>query len=431
MKLILASRNKKKIKEMEALLSGYVDGVQILSLDDIGFEGDIEENGERRTVLGCQHHIECDTRIYVTDSEKAHQLLVTEIATDADFNPRLRKVTIPRSALQAPMGGYDFDCLKQAVSHQIGVEIEPLGYDLIAAFSALVHKSAVSQIAAIVDGSRIIDLREGSDDVRLMGLAIDIGTTSVVAFLYDLETGALVDHCSSLNGQCRYGADVISRIEHTERDADGLALEQRAIFKTIDVIGDVAPIGFCGSGIIDLVATLFDIGVINKKGAFVKGAARDAHPLGLRVRESEEGRRFVLVEADEHPDGREVSITLKDIRAIQLAKSAIYTGCTLITGTYGINPSDIEEICLAGAFGNYIDIPNAQLIGLLPSIPNVPIVSMGNGAGLGAQHYLLSKEVRMRADAIRRNTTHIELASDPNFTDVYMKGMAFEQYSML
>jgi uncharacterized 2Fe-2S/4Fe-4S cluster protein (DUF4445 family) len=149
------------------------------------------------------------------------------------------------------------------------------------------------------------------------------------------------------------------------------------------------------------------------------------------VRESEDGRRFVLVEPDEHPDGREISITLKDIRAIQLAKSAIFTGCTLITSTYGIKPGEIEEVCLAGAFGNYIDIPHAQLIGLLPSIPDVPIRSIGNGAGLGAQHYLISEKVRGQADAIRRNATHIELASNPEFTDVYMKGMAFECYDML
>jgi len=551
---------------------------------------DIEENGARNSVLGCQHRISCDVRIFADNLQKEHQLLVTESADGADFKPRLRKASISRSALQAPMGGYDFECLEQAVSLQAGVQVEPLAYDLLNKLSSLVHHSSCSQVAAIIDGSRIVDLREDDGNARLMGFAVDIGTTSVVAFLYDLETGKLVDHRSSLNGQCRYGADVISRIEHTERDADGSALEQQAIFETIDslarelcenqgvcptdvyetvlcgnstmqhlflgvsphplgrspfvglmahaaevpaartsiamnergtlrfmpllggfvgadttacllelpddgrvrmmidlgtncevaigtpertlvastacgpalegagismgmratdgaiehvsfdedsstfsikVIGDVAPVGFCGSGIIDMVATLLDIGIINRKGAFVKGKSRDAHPLGFRVRESEDGRRFVLVEPDEHPDGREISITLKDIRAIQLAKSAIFTGCTLITSAYGIEPGEIEEICLAGAFGNYIDIPHAQFIGLLPSIPDVPIKSIGNGAGLGAQHYLISDEVRKQADAIRRNTTHIELASDPEFTNVYMKGMAFECYNML
>ncbi len=550
---------------------------------------DIEADGVRSTVLGCQHRIEGDTRIFVDASEKTHQLLATESDDSAEFDPRMRKISVDRDALKAPLGGYDFACLEQAVLQQAGMRIEPLAYDLLGTFSGLIHKTKSPRIAVFLDGNRVIDLRE-DDGARLLGMAVDIGTTSVVAFLYDLENGKLIGHRSSLNGQCRYGADVISRIEHTESDADGLALEQQAIFETIDelarelcercgvspddvyetvlcgnstmqhlflgaspsplgrspfiglmahvaevpaartaiavnkrgvarfmpllggfvgadttacllelpddglvrmmidlgtncevaigspermlvastacgpalegagismgmratdgaiehvsfdessgafsweVIGGVEPLGFCGSGIIDMVAVLLDIGIINRKGAFVKGKAREEHPLGSRVRESEDGRRFVLVEAEEHPAGREISITLKDIRAIQLAKSAIYTGCTLITSIYGIAPGDIEEVCLAGAFGNYIDIPHAQLIGLLPSIPGVPIRSMGNGAGLGAQHYLLSEGARERADAIRRNTTHVELASDPSFTEVYMKGMAFERYAML
>ena len=498
-------------------------------------------------------------------------------------------MTISREELSAPLGGYDFSCLEQDVLSQAGIAVEPLEYDLICALSALIHESKCPSISVILDGARICDLREDDGSPKLMGIAVDIGTTSVVAFLYNLENGMLLGHASSLNGQCRYGADVISRIEHTERDGEGLALEQQAVFETIDalarklyesfgvrpddvyemtlcgnstmqhlflgappsplgrfpfvglmahaaemparltpiamnrrgvlrfmpllggfvgadttacllelpddgrvrmmidlgtncevaigtpermlvastacgpalegagismgmratdgaiehvsfdegagafrikVIGGTAPVGFCGSGIIDMVATLLDIGIINRKGAFIKGAARESHPLGARIRESEDGRRFVLVEADEHPDGREVSITLKDIRAIQLAKSAIFAGCTLITSTFGIDPSAIGEICLAGAFGNYIDVPHAQLIGLLPSIPDVPIRSIGNGAGLGAQHYLISQNVRERAEALRKNTTHIELASNPSFTDVYMKGMAFEPYDM-
>ncbi len=551
---------------------------------------EIEENGARRTILGCQHRIVSDIQIFTDASEKSPQPLVTESREDADYQPQLRRVLIPREELSAPLGGYDFNCLEQAVSSRTDITVEPLAYDLFGKLSTLIHESTCSKIAVVLDGSRIVDLGEGDSPSQLLGMAVDIGTTSVVAFLYSLEDGKLFGHRSSLNGQCRYGADVISRIEHAERDPEGLALEQRAIFETINtlagelcescgvrpddvyevvlcgnstmqhlflgiqpsplgrfpfvglvshtaevpatctsitmnrrgtlrfmpllggfvgadttacllelpddgrvrmmidlgtncevaigtpermlvastacgpalegagismgmratdgaiehvsfdeasgafslsVIGNVAPTGFCGSGIIDMVATLLSIGVINRKGAFIKGKAKEEHPLGSRVRESEDGRRFVLVDANDHPDGREISITLKDIRAIQLAKSAIYAGCTLITSTFGIDPRAIEEVCLAGAFGNYIDISNAQLIGLLPSIPNVPIKSIGNGAGLGAQHYLVSKRVREQADTIRRNTTHIELASNPDFTTVYMQGMAFESYSML
>ncbi|MEG0378913.1 MAG: ASKHA domain-containing protein, partial [Eubacterium sp.] len=92
---------------------------------------------------------------------------------------------------------------------------------------------------------------------------------------------------------------------------------------------------------------------------------------------------------------------------------------------YGLQGSDLEEIVIAGAFGNYIDVNNAQAIGLLPKIENVPIRSIGNGAGTGAQLYLLSQEEVALCNAIPTITTHIELATDPKFTEMYMMNTFF------
>ena len=126
-------------------------------------------------------------------------------------------------------------------------------------------------------------------------------------------------------------------------------------------------------------------------------------------------------------------ITQKDVRAVQLAKAAIFTGCCLLTEKYGIKAEALKEIILAGAFGNYIDIENAQFIGLLPEISGVPIRSIGNGAGTGSQLFLLSQDEAKRCETIptiTTITTHIELATDPNFSHLYMQNTTLGQNEM-
>ena len=142
-------------------------------------------------------------------------------------------------------------------------------------------------------------------------------------------------------------------------------------------------------------------------------------------------RYFKIVTASENPEGKDIIITQKDVRAVQLAKAAIYTGCCLLSENYGIKGSDLEEIVIAGAFGNYIDVHNAQFIGLLPKIEGVPVRSIGNGAGTGAQLYLLSKEEADICNAIPTITTHIELATDPKFVDTYMMNTMFGDNVMI
>jgi uncharacterized 2Fe-2S/4Fe-4S cluster protein (DUF4445 family) len=543
---------------------------------------DIVADGVRRSVLGCQHKVSEGMQILVSPERARHQLLESINEGDIDFTPLLRAVAIDRSAMATPMGSYDFLCMQEAIKGAAGIEVDVPDRVVLKAFSRA-FRSEQPIINAVLHGNELIDVMASEKEAPLYGIAVDIGTTSVVAFLYDMTSGALLGHCSQINEQSAFGADVISRIEHTNRVEEGLLQEQRAIATTIeklvervcrrccvdrefiyeavycgnstmqhlfmgfspkplgrspfvgvvsqevrapesdmsigiapqgvhafmpllggfvgadttacllelpddgkvrmmidlgtncevalgdgerimvastacgpalegaglsagmratagaiervsfsqgrfavDVIGGVEPQGFCGSGIIDMVALLLQEGVVNRKGAFVKGSKLEVHPLRNRIRESEDkGRYFVLVDESEYDGNREVSITLKDIRAIQLAKAAIATGCTILARQYGIKPADISEICLAGAFGNYIDIACAQAIGLIPCVEGVPVRSLGNGAGLGVQRFLRSAATRERAESIRRKTTHIELADNPDFTDVYLNSMAF------
>lgn len=253
-----------------------------------------------------------------------------------------------------------------------------------------------------------------------MHMMIDLGTNCEVSLGIDERTMVASTAC----GPALEGAGLSMGMRAHDGAIESVVYEDGQF--VIGVIGDTDPLGFCGSGIIDMVAVLLRGGAITRKGAFVKGSKLEAHPWKDRIRESEDkGRYFVLVEGDDNPCGVEISITLKDIRAIQLAKGAIHTGCEILVSSYGIQASDIDAIYLAGAFGNYINIENAQEIGLIPRIEGVPVSSIGNGAGLGVQRYLLSASERERAEKIRRSTSHVELADDPSFTDVYVKSMSF------
>ncbi len=102
------------------------------------------------------------------------------------------------------------------------------------------------------------------------------------------------------------------------------------------------------------------------------------------------------------------------------------SGCKLLISLYGKPPEELEEVCLAGAFGNYLNVENAQYIGLFPNIEGVPVRSVGNGAGTGVQMYLLDKGSVRKCRQVQKNVYHVELNELPEFMDTYLEEMQFE-----
>ena len=126
------------------------------------------------------------------------------------------------------------------------------------------------------------------------------------------------------------------------------------------------------------------------------------------------------------PDGkRDVVITQKDVREVQLAKAAISAGITIMMREIGVSLDTLERVSIAGAFGSYIRNASAIHIGLLPKVSEDKIVSLGNAAGIGASMILLSQSCREKAEADARKIEHIELAGRPDFQDEYMMAMMF------
>jgi len=201
---------------------------------------------------------------------------------------------------------------------------------------------------------------------------------------------------------------------------------------TLDVIGQVAPVGICGTGLIDAVALLLDIGLIDETGRLLP---RDEVPATLpdwlrqHVVEAQGEAAFLLAEAtpgdDDAEPGRPLLLTQRDIRELQLAKAAIATACTLLLRKKNMTWDHVRRVYLAGAFGNYLRPATARRIGLLPPIPMAKIAFIGNAASTGAKRALVSFEDRARAEHIAGSADHIELAAEPDFQMCYADNMLF------
>ena len=257
-----------------------------------------------------------------------------------------------------------------------------------------------------------------SDELRAL---VDIGTNGEVV----MGSKERLMACSAPAGPALEGA----QIRHGMRGAMG-AIEAVRIDDDVhcSVIGSARAIGICGSGLIDACAKMVGAGVIDGMGRLGPPADLERLPAAVvaRLRTGDAGVEFVLVWDAHAGKGEDVTLTQGDIRQLQLAKSAIYSGIVLLQRVMGIDDADLAELMLCGGFGNYINTESAVAIRLLPDIALDRISYVGNAAHLGAQMSLLSERERTRAEELARRIEHVALAARPDFQDIFIDGMSFE-----
>ena len=255
-----------------------------------------------------------------------------------------------------------------------------------------------------------------SDELRAL---VDIGTNGEVV----MGSKERLMACSAPAGPALEGA----QIRHGMRGAMG-AVEAVGIDDDVhcSVIGSARAIGICGSGLIDACAKMIGAGVMDGTGR-LRPHDRERLPpaLAARLRTAESGVEFVLVWDADAGKNEDVTLTQGDIRQLQLAKSAIYSGIVLLQRVMGIDDADLAELMLCGGFGNYINIESAVGIRLLPEVPLDRISYVGNAAHLGAQMALLSEPERARAEDLAQRIEHVALAARPDFQDIFVDGMSF------
>lgn len=547
----------------------------------------IEKDGQVSTVLGCMEKVSEDVKILVRANEgyqKNAQILTKDDADLSDFNPILVKKYIAKELIPTPMCGGMWDEIKDLS----GLDIKPAALCYLKELATLSLQSEVKGFTLIIEEDVLVGVEEGDTSNSLYGIAIDLGTTTIAAYLYDLVSGKKVGTYSALNGQAAFGADVLTRIA-AAMQPEGLEQLQKAVINTINgliekmgielgvesemiysviicgntamqhlflglnpkqlsrapftavtltdvkvsaselglkinekgtvhflpliggfvgadtvaavlstdmgnsesiklmidlgtngeivignqqkmlaasaaagpalegagikfgmrgtdgaiervrlteweihlkTIGDSKPIGICGSGLVDLIAEMVKMKMINERGRLCTRElyieSNGNHPIAKRLDLIHGERGFIIADERESGTGEKIYLSQKDIRQLQLAKGAIAAAYQILIKRYGIEETQIDEILVAGAFGNYVDTEQAKLIGLLPNFENVPVRSVGNAAGAGVQLFLLSQTKQSMLFAKMEKIEHIELASDKEFSTIFSRTMNFE-----
>lgn len=528
----------------------------------------IESKGNKRQELACQYQITEDLTVFLDSDQINDQgLLLSNHLTSqmTHLDPAISK-------------SFQQELAPESYHHFLKTASIPL----LQKFSNLIHDPETDGFTTIYHQDKIIDFQKNDTSQHLYGGAVDIGTTSVVLYVYDLIAGKLLFTESALNRQISFGADVITRILACQEDPDALNALNQCIFETINklltscfsknpdlqdnfyqlvvcgnstmqhlffklnptalgvfpyanifenriltdnwdcglklpqtaiidflpllggfvgadttsvlmtlpqdnknylmidldtngeiavgntnqfytastacgpaleganiecgmracdgaidkiwltdtgidfsVIGNCDPIGLCGSAIIDAVAVLRSFGIIDASGYLLSpaeyGKLYPAHPLLSQLFVTESDDVVFYFSRGQKP----VYISQADIRQIQLAKSSIFSGCMTLLKECQLSLDDIDELVLAGAFGNFINIENALAIGLLPNIPVHKRLSIGNGAGLGVQLCLLNQSEMLRTDALQTHCQQVKLADSADFMEAYIMNMNF------
>lgn len=239
-------------------------------------------------------------------------------------------------------------------------------------------------------------------------LGLDIGTNTELV----LKTRDRLITCSTASGPAFEGAHIRDGMRATSGAIERVRVKGSEVFwQTVD---GAAPLGLCGSGVLDVVAELLATGVLNSRGRMGSHA---------RVRDGQGGPEFVVVSAADTGHGRDIAITRRDIGAIQLAKGAIRAGIDLLMAEAGVTADDVDQVVLAGAFGTYLSVASVIAIGLLPRVPIDKVEQVGNAAAVGARLALVSLAERERAQRIAKMADYLELTAVPTFAEAFARAM--------
>ncbi|MGD0900259.1 MAG: ASKHA domain-containing protein [Thermoguttaceae bacterium] len=299
-------------------------------------------------------------------------------------------------------------------ARQIGLTLHPRGRAYV-----------LPVIGGFVGGDTVAGiLATGLADCEKPTAFIDIGTNGEIA----LVAGGKLTAASTAAGPAFEGARISQGMRAAAGAVEKVQVDGRL---SIEVIGNVPPLGLCGSALIDAVAELLRHGILTPQGRLQQpGDLPPGVPPDLVRRIIPAGRHlgFVLADAEEAAGGRPVVLTQQDVRELQLAAGAIRAGLGILLRQAGLRPEDLDQILIGGGFGNFIRRRNAQRIGLLPpGIEHCRIRFQGNTSLAGARLVALSLSARGQAEQLAARTEHVDLSFDPNFHAAFAEAMIFPE----
>jgi uncharacterized 2Fe-2S/4Fe-4S cluster protein (DUF4445 family) len=576
-------------------IRSQADHVSPPSPDEAGF---LKRLGAEDHRLACSACVQGDLLVTVPEESQARKQIVRKAATERviEVKPAVRQLYVEVG--QATLGDHsgDWERLQAALAEQWGLKDLKLDHFALRDLQTALRDGEWAATVTLWGDQEILDVRPGYQE-GAYGLAVDVGSTTVAAYLCDLRTGAVLATEAVMNPQVTYGEDLMSRVSYATTQPDGLATLRRNIvselnklagraavaagIKTRDVyeivlvgntvmhhillgIGPVelgrAPFalathdaidvkardlglrlhpganahvlpleaghvgadnvavllaeaphqqdeqmliidigtngeillgnrqrvlsassptgpafegaqithgmraapgaiervridpltweprfkvigderwsdkwdhpeghpptlasGICGSGIIEAVAELYLAGILRPDGRFSPSTGLGLDGKGARIRWNGRVGAYVLATADQTSTGAPILVTQDDVRAIQLAKAALYAGAKLLMNRAGLQA--VDKILLAGAFGSYIDPKHAMVLGLVPDCDLKKVYAVGNAAGDGARIALLNRDRRREAQQVARWVEYVETAVQPEFQREFVAAM--------
>jgi len=280
------------------------------------------------------------------------------------------------------------------------------------------------QIGGFVGGDTVAGIiATKMDSLKEPALLVDVGTNGEIV----LCSKGRLTATSVAAGPAFEGARIINGMRGTTGAVEKVVVNEEDI--QFNVIGNTKPSGICGSGLIDIMAELLRIEVIDSTGRIQAPEELKDVPAKIRNRVKKQNGQysFLLVNGKESATGKPIYLYQKDVRELQLANGAIRAGINILLKMEGLKASDLGSVLLAGAFGNFIRRKNARRIGMLPPIPCERIRFMGNTASFGAKMVLLSTAEEEYATRITRATKHVDLSLDPAFQEEFSSAMLFPE----
>lgn len=242
-------------------------------------------------------------------------------------------------------------------------------------------------------------------------LFIDLGTNGEIVF----GNRDYMMSCACSAGPAFEGGGISCGMRASNGAIEKVKIDKETLKPTLTTIGDVSPIGICGSGIIDLICQMLLTGIIDRRGKI----HRDIDNERIIFNEYETGE-YVLAFKEEYNLDQDITINEVDIDNFIKAKGAIYSGASVLIESLGMDFSVIDKVYIAGGIGNNLDIENSILIGLLPDIEREKFIYIGNSSLVGSYLALISKDAKKKLQEIGSEITYVELSVYPTYMDEFI-----------
>jgi uncharacterized 2Fe-2S/4Fe-4S cluster protein (DUF4445 family) len=308
-----------------------------------------------------------------------------------------------------------------AIHHSLDIKARDLGLNIHPAANVHILPIEAGFVGADNVGVLISEAPYDKEEVELI---IDIGTNGELV----LGNNKRLISCSCATGPALEGAHLRFGMRAAPGAIERVRIDPKTLEVTYKIIGlekwshestpsEIQARGICGSGVIEALAEMFKAGVLEKSGRF------NGSLVSPRLRKAQKGYEFVIARGEETAIGQDITVSVSDIRSVQLAKGALYAGSKIMMSILGVGR--VDKVILAGAFGSSIDRERAMVLGMFPDCELENVVSVGNAAGDGARMALLSRQKRAEANRVAREVEYVELTTYPKFTEEFVDSLDF------